>query len=33
MADEDQSQKTEKPTSKKLGQAKDKGQVAQSTEI
>jgi flagellar biosynthetic protein FlhB len=33
MADEDQSQKTEDPTSRKLSKAKDKGQVGSSNEI
>ena len=33
MADEDDSQKTEDPTSRKLGKAREEGQVAQSQEI
>ncbi len=33
MADEDDAQKTEEPSDKKLGKARDKGQVAQSMEV
>ena len=33
MADEDDSQKTEEPTGRKLSQARDKGQVANSKEV
>lgn len=33
MADEDQSQKTEDPTARKLSKARDKGQVGSSTEV
>ena len=33
MAEEDDSQKTEDPTEKKLSKAREKGQVAQSQEI
>lgn len=33
MSEEDESQKTEEPTTKKLSQAREKGQVAQSQEI
>ena len=33
MADEDDSQKTEEPTGRKLGKAKEKGQTGSSTEI
>ena len=33
MADEDESSKTEEPTGRKLGKAREKGQVAQSQEV
>ena len=33
MADEDDAQKTEEPTSKKLEKAREQGQVAKSTEV